>query len=140
MAYFLANGGGVLPITQGGTGASTVSGALTNLGIKTVIDSLGQTTSGKFVLPDGLKICWGTASTNNANGYYRNAIITFPVTFTSTPNVIPTKRYNTLSSIEAAAEVGVSNISTTGCKIWLGYNSNDLGSTEIDVSYIAIGY
>lgn len=41
--------------------------------------SLGQKTNGKFVLDNGLKMCWGIAN---------NGSITFPITFTSVPFVI----------------------------------------------------
>lgn len=40
MAYFLANSGGVLPISQGGTGATTAANALKNLGITTTATKL----------------------------------------------------------------------------------------------------
>ena len=41
--------------------------------------SLWQKTNGKFVLDNGLKMCWGIAN---------NGSITFPITFTSVPFVI----------------------------------------------------
>lgn len=47
--------------------------------IATLNKSLGQKTNGKFVLDNGLKMCWGIAN---------NGSITFPITFTSVPFVI----------------------------------------------------
>ena len=138
MSYFLANSGGILPISQGGTNATSTSVALTNLGIKSVIDSLGQTTNGKFVLPNGLKICWGTAVTSNMNGYYRGVTVTFPITFTSAPTVIITKTYSTNSTTEAVSSPGVGGITTTTANLRLGYGGGN--ATDMTVSYIAIGY
>lgn len=57
---------------------AALDGTLANK-IDALNKSLGQKTNGKFVLDNGLKMCWGIAN---------NGSITFPITFTSVPFVI----------------------------------------------------
>lgn len=64
-------------------------------GVYNALEPLRQNTDGYFVLPNGLKICWGTVDiTSSGQGgastiqpYYGYANVTFPITFTNVPCV-----------------------------------------------------
>ena len=92
--------------------------------------SLGQKTNGKFVLDNGLKMCWGIAN---------NGSITFPITFTSVPFVIGSfsngnndvffASHMTSRSVSGATYTG--HYSTDG-QTWVSYLNG--------LTWFAIGY
>lgn len=98
--------------------------------IATLNKSLGQKTNGKFVLDNGLKMCWGIAN---------NGSITFPITFTSVPFVIGSfsngnndvffASHMTSRSVSGATYTG--HYSTDG-QIWVSYLNG--------LTWFAIGY
>lgn len=98
--------------------------------------NLSQKNVGRFILPDSLKICWGTAVSNNQTGM---AVAMFPVTHTSPPLVVANMSgMNGNTSIIAAMIGGV----TTGqANIYLTYyNGSQLAAAKNLVNWIAIGY
>ncbi|MCI8824707.1 MAG: hypothetical protein HFH63_02235 [Lachnospiraceae bacterium] len=109
--------------------------------IDTINNNLKQNTAGKFVLPNGLKICWGIYTPPNANGYIRQGTVTFPITFTSAPYVFCTKVTGN-SAVECVATVGCSNQTATSVviKAMAGNASEVLADRQIPINWIAIGY
>ena len=110
-----------------------------NLIFEIINSTLAQKASGKFILSNGLKICWGICSTDNVNGYIRQKYITFPITYTSAPTVIATKLVSN-SSIECAATVGVGTTTTTQTVVKAMNEGSILADTNIKINWIAIGY
>lgn len=107
--------------------------------INTINGNLAQNTSGKFELPNGLKMCWGSYTPPNANGYIRQGTITFPVTFGSIPHVFVTKVVSN-SSLECQVTVSCSNQTKTNVSIKAMLPSQNLTNTEIEINWFAIGY
>lgn len=129
-----------LTSTSTTTSLSAKAGKSLKDSIDTINGSLKQTTAGKFVLPNGLKICWGNYTPPNANGYIRQGTITFPVTFSSMPHVFVTKVvYN--SYLECQVTVGCSNQTKTSVSVKVMYGDSEaLADIEIEVNWFAIGY
>lgn len=93
-----------------------------------------QNTDGKFVLQNGLKICWGIASTTNGL-----STIIFPVTFQNNPivNAIMTGMTVNNSLIVPM----IQSISKSEAEIRLTYyNGQWLGGAGENIAWIAIGY
>ena len=90
-------------------------------------------------MPNGLKICWGKYSPPNANGYVRQGIVTFPITFSSIPYVFCTKVVDNAWE-DAIATVGCWKISTTNVIIKAMAYVDSLTNVEIPINWIAIGY
>lgn len=108
---------------------ASLDGTLANK-IDALNKSLGQKTNGKFVLDNGLKMCWGVAN---------NGSITFPITFTSVPFVIGSfsngnsdvffASHMTSRSVSGATYTG--HYSTDG-QTWVSYLNG--------LTWFAIGY
>lgn len=102
--------------------------------LQTEVDStnsnLTQNTDGKFELPNGLKICWGSGT---------GGTITFPFTFTARPTIVATF---VNGNTEIRMMVHFTTISTTAAKYVGGYKqANDWsGNYTSGVNWIAIGY
>lgn len=92
--------------------------------------NLTQNTDGKFELPNGLKICWGSCT---------GGTITFPFTFTARPTIVATFVNN---NTEIRMMVHFTTISTTAAKYVGGYKQADdwSGNYTSGVNWIAIGY
>ena len=92
--------------------------------------NLTQNTDGKFELPNGLKICWGSGT---------GGTITFPFTFTARPTIVATF---VNGNTEIRMMVHFTTISTTAAKYVGGYKqANDWsGNYTTGVNWIAIGY
>ena len=100
-----------------------------------------QNATGKFILPNGLKICWGIYTPPNANGYFRQGKITFPITFSVAPYVFCSKVTGN-TAVECVATVGCQNQTTTSVviKAMAGNATEALKDKEIPINWIAIGY
>ena len=96
----------------------------------TLYSNLTQNTDGKFELPNGLKICWGSGT---------GGTITFPFTFTARPTIVATF---VNGNTEIRMMVHFTTISTTAAKYVGGYKqANDWsGNYTTGVNWIAIGY
>lgn len=117
---------------QGYFTQSTLATEVTN-----VKSSLAQNTAGRFVLPNGLKICWGLSNVTDA--YYKRDI-SFPVSFGSAPIII-CQIMN--SSNDYAYTTHILTRSTTGFSWranWINMSSGDRGGSQDDGMYVAIGY
>lgn len=95
-----------------------------------ISSNLTQNTDGKFELPNGLKICWGSGT---------GGTITFPFTFTARPTIVATF---VNGNTEIRMMVHFTTISTTAAKYVGGYKqANDWsGNYTTGVNWIAIGY
>jgi len=114
----------------------------TNLNL--VQSMLTQTTAGRFVLPGGLKICWGKSTVDYANANVAQGAIAFPFTFSAVPIVVIAGQTTTGNS---AAEIPINhkvrNITTSG---FVGvvhspsefFTSGNIGNYPLN--WIAIGY
>lgn len=105
------------------------------------LDSLLQNTAGKFVLPNGLKICWGRADTV-ATSYatLRNASVFFPVVFSANPVVIAGKTNSYNSSVEMRITVGSGATTTTNTVLWASDPNGEISNLSVSIRWIAIGY
>lgn len=99
-----------------------------------VNSDLTQKNSGQFVLPDGLKICWGNATGSGLRS------ISFPITYTSPP-------YVSVGTLVASEEYSYSTVivsrSLTGFTFrehWHQLNNNTDGVGQDPCIYFAIGY
>ncbi len=108
--------------------------------IDTINNSLKQTTAGKFILPNGLKICWGLYEPPNANGYIRQGTVTFPITFNAAPYVFVTKIHASNNSKECTSTVAISNQTTNNVNIKVANGNSVLADYPIKVNWFAIGY
>lgn len=95
---------------------------------------LGQHVDGKFILPNGLKICWGNATGSGLRS------ISFPITYTSPP-------YISVGTLVASEEYSYSTVivsrSLTGFTFrehWHQLNNNTDGVGQDPCIYFAIGY
>ena len=111
------------------------------------LEPLRQTTSGKFVLPNGLKICWGTLGGWNGGSTgegYRTA--TYPVTFTSKPYVMLTVAQDrtAMSNFIYCPNYDATASSTTqlcATPVWMSRGTpTSNGFSSDPYQYIAIGY
>ena len=98
-----------------------------------------QNVNGKFVLPNGLKICWGNI------GYGASLGVSFPFAFKQHPAVIAAGSYTNLETITQV--VRVYDVTATGFKCVNQYFSNTDGtvthlhnSISQGINWIAIGY
>ena len=101
--------------------------------------NLQQSVNGKFVLPNGLKICWGNI------GYGASLEVSFPFTFKQHPTVIAAGSYTNLETITQV--IRVYDITATGFKYMNQYLTNTNGtvthlhnSVSQGINWIAIGY
>ena len=53
--------------------------------------NLEQSTEGRFVLPNGLKICWGMTTPTYVSAYACQELVRFPIEFTNAPKIIAAK-------------------------------------------------
>ena len=95
---------------------------------------LGQHVDGKFILPNGLKICWGNATGSGLRS------ISFPITYTSPPHI-------SVGTLVASEEYSYSTVivsrSLTGFTFrehWHQLNNNTDGVGQDPCIYFAIGY
>lgn len=128
-----------LTSTSTTTSLSAKAGKSLKDSIDTINDNLKQNTAGKFVLPDGLKICWGSYTPPNANGYIRQGTVTFPIAFNNIPHVFVTKVVSN-SSLECQVTVACSNQTKTGVSIKAMMATQSLTNTGIEINWLAIGY
>ena len=128
-----------LTSTSTTTSLSAKAGKNLKDSIDTIETNLKQTTAGKFILPNGLKICWGNYTPPNANGYIRQGTITFPVSFSSIPHVFVTKVVDN-SYLECRVTVGCSSQTKTSVSIKAMYDTEALRDTAIQINWFAIGY
>ena len=90
---------------------------------------------------NGFKLCWGSAVTNNLNGYFRQADVTFPITFDAPPIVIPTFHMSDGSIADARTTCSIfGKPGTTGASIRLGNPNAELTNRSVEVSYFAVGF
>lgn len=104
------------------------------------LNSLAQNTDGKFILPNGLKICWGWTSTTYLSGYFRRGVVTFPVTYTNPPIVVTTDWIYNQDDIDVRVTTSIRQYSTTGCHVWAKDPGGGLANRNVDINWIAIGY
>ena len=101
--------------------------------------NLQQNINGRFVLPGGLKICWGNI------GYGAPLEVSFPFVFSKQPIVIASGQYTNLETITQV--VRVYDTTVAGFKCVNQYFSNTDGtvthlhnSISQGINWIAIGY
>lgn len=87
--------------------------------------------NGYTKLPNGLIIQWGSATTTGGGA----VSVSFPITF---PNAVYQCALGLLSASPVNAELGYSNLTTSGCT--LNTNTGTGGLQLGSVSYMAIGY
>lgn len=90
--------------------------------------------NGEQKFPGGLKICWGSATTNASGG----AVFTYPSPFTNAvllPVVCPTKNSGGITSLSAAVETSPGALTLTSCTAWA-----NTASAGIVIYFIVIGY
>lgn len=111
------------------------------------LEPLRQNTSGKFELPNGLKICWGqlgTWSGGSAGNGYRTA--NYPITFTNMPAVIITVNVPKTSMERyvycANYDVNASSTTQLCCSpVWWDRTvPTSYGFSDDTYQYVAIGY
>ncbi len=107
--------------------------------IDTINNNLKQNTAGKFILPNGLKICWGKSKPPNTNGYIRSTVVNFPVTFNAVPVVCVTKLVSN-SYTECGVTSAVGTITEKQFNIKAMYQGTALSDLEVELQWIAIGY
>lgn len=118
-------------------------------GIENLHNAMNQTQEGQFVLPDGLKICWGQDTLGYGNGHVAHGIIYFPFHYQNPPIVIASKLLLNQDIANGWLDIQTTcshrNISIGSFSASL-YNSNGSFSREEEnhkyfaVSWIAIGY
>lgn len=108
-------------------------------GVYNALEPLRQNTDGYFVLPNGLKICWGSvdviASSQGASTvqpYYGEVTVTFPITFTNVPCVCGCQ----LSDSPNFWLTGAYGVTTIGCTITLTGDRN----ATMTCRWMALGY
>ena len=113
--------------------------AASSKALATLNGNLQQSVNGKFVLPNGLKICWGNI------GYGASLEVSFPFTFKQHPTVIAAGSYTNLETITQV--VRVYDTTVAGFKCVNQYFSNTDGtvthlhnSVSQGINWIAIGY
>ena len=104
------------------------------------LDSLLQDEEGMFILPNGLKICWGWTATTNLNGYFRSGTVTFPVTYTTQPTVLTTDWIYNQDSTDAGVTTSMRGCSNKQAVLVAKNPNGGLANRNVDISYIAIGY
>lgn len=130
----------IVPIAKGGTGATTVDGAITNLGFVNGSDSNGYYTK----LPDGTLVQWGTVDITSGTTsscspvYILNVTITFPVSFYDATYVITgSAKYGT--GAEFAFGQGTTYESHAIVRLWDTTSRTASSSTIWRVKWQAIG-
>jgi len=97
--------------------------------------NLSQNANGKFVLPNGLKICWGHMA------YATDLTASFPFAFNSDPCVVACLNYTKVDGLMAA--IRVYDVTTTGFRVVDQYILNGIlidCSQSQGINWIAIGY
>lgn len=81
----------------------------------------------------------GIANTNNLNGFFRSAHITFPTKYKNTPRVVATVMNYQNTAITARITTSVQNISTTGADIYIADQNGQIAGLGYQVQWIAVG-
>lgn len=83
----------------------------------------------------------GTALTQNLNGYFRQANVTFPVQYkaVTTPNVCITVRNYQNTAIDARLVTLVKDVSNTGFSAFVADNQGEIGEMGYEVEWISVG-
>ena len=115
---------------------AAVEGTLANK-IEETKGIISQNNAGQFVVPGGIKMCWGT------KGYSESSTIQFPFQFNSTPSVIITSNYN--NALDIVDTMRAINVTTTGFEIVTFYKvfGNDwskLAGRTNGAIWFAVGY
>lgn len=113
---------------------ATIEGTLAHQ-IAQANSNLSQNANGKFVLPNGLKICWGHM------GYATDLTASFPFVFNSDPCVVACLNYVKVDGLMAA--IRVYDVTTTGFKVVDQYILNGILTDcpqSQGINWIAIGY
>lgn len=128
-----------LTSTSTTTSLSAKAGKSLKDSIDIINNNLKQNTTGKFILPNGLKICWGKSKPPNTNGYIRSTVVNFPVTFNAVPVVCVTKLVSN-SYTECGVTSAVGTITEKQFNIKAMYQETALSDLEVELQWIAIGY
>ncbi len=128
-----------LTSTSTTTSLSAKAGKSLKDSIDIINNNLKQNTTGKFILPNGLKICWGKSKPPNTNGYIRSTVVNFPVTFNAVPVVCVTKLVSN-SYTECGVTSAVGTITEKQFNIKAMYQETSLSDLEVELQWIAIGY
>ena len=94
--------------------------------------------SGYFVLPGGLKMCWGTAEFNE-----NEKIISFPIIFSSVPKVFTNCQTSQSSNggyIVTSSAVSETTSGFTATKRFYSTESKSYGNAGEPLEWFAIGY
>ena len=128
--------GGAIPITNGGTGATTASGALTNLGVDTALSNKLNTDFSNLSLSGAIPVTAG--GTGNADGYIRTGqksgtTVGLKATCegnntTASANYSHTEGSNTTASGNSAHAEGYSTTASSSYSHAEGYNTTASGS------------
>lgn len=135
--------GGVIPVTRGGTGGTTVATALSNLGLSDIV--LAGTGSGTLASPGyalipllvggvrrTLVVQWGNTLVNTQ----AETVVTLPLAFPTAPAVVVVSKGNVIESGGSYA-VGASPTGTTKITI---RNTGTTAGTSQGTFWIALGY
>lgn len=141
----------VIPIANGGTGATTAEAARSALGAAAAshthaMASISDVQFGSnFVRLGTFAICWGQSSVNirsiSSKGFKTGSAISFPITFASAPKVFLASKHNGdytgLFGYEANA------IGTTSFKITVSNPTASTSGSSIDnasIQWVALGF
>lgn len=115
---------GTLPIAQGGTGATSASGARNGLGVS---EKSGCITIGSY------KIQWGSVNVTLSGTTEKSATVTFTEKFGSTPNAVA--GYNGGTPVDL---IHTGSITTSGMTVYCRGTSSTASGTRA-INWIAIG-
>lgn len=81
----------------------------------------------------------GRASTQNVNGYFRQAQIAFPKAYKTVPHVVATILNYQTNAIDVRLGCSVKDISTTGCKVFVMDPEGNITGQGYEITWIAVG-
>lgn len=81
----------------------------------------------------------GRASTQNVNGYFRQAQIAFPKAYKTVPHVVATLLNYQTNAIDVRLGCSVKDISTTGCKVFVMDPEGNITGQGYEITWVAVG-
>lgn len=81
----------------------------------------------------------GVSATANVNGYYRQANISFPKAYKSSPHVVACLVITGTGRPDVELGCSVRNVSSTGCIIYVMSPEGGIEGKNFDVQWISVG-